>query len=158
MPSPLMPAGMGNEEVEEEDSRRTATLPAAFVNLVRSYSLQPSLPEYTPPHLHPPQPSSPTSLRLVMPKKDYSYSYQVRMTPRRMEMSVKTLYIHISLLSEELPITARPVVMTMDHVHLYQVRIAPMMEEEVMEIINFSCSSEEEVVVVVEEEIPRRTT
>ena len=47
--------------------------------------------------------------------------------------------------------------MTMDHVHLYQVRIAPMIEEEVMEIINFSCSSEEEVVVV-EEEIPRRTT
>jgi hypothetical protein len=120
---------------EEEDSRRKATLPAAVVYLMSSYSLQPSLPEYTPPHLPMPQPSSPISLRLVMTKKDCSHSYQVSMTPRRMDMSVKTLYFQISLLSEELPIPVRPVVMTMDHVHLYQVSMAPMMEEEVMETL-----------------------
>jgi hypothetical protein len=62
------------------------------------------------------------------------------MTPKRMDMSVKTLYFHISLLLEELPITVRPVVMTMDHVHLYQVSMAPMMEEEVMETMRITFS------------------
>jgi hypothetical protein len=65
-------------------------------------------------------------------KEDYSHSYQVRRTPR-MEGSAKTLEIYCSLPTEEFPITARPVVMTMDHVHLYQVSMAPMMEEKVME-------------------------